>query len=197
MILDLVREDCFSSVDKEEWGLARWLGGGGADGPQYGLELVVLAPAASLRLLLEGPSLEAPQDHCVSMFGLAIAPGVGHRSVANLFSKVSTVGFKEVPSKLRVVICDDAVGDPEAAHEALDELDGRASWDGTDGFHFRPLGELVDGDIEVSVAPSRPRERSQDVQPPDHKRPRERYRLEADGSAWRETGMLHKSAPSL
>ena len=30
-MLNLVRKDRFSSVDKEEWGLARWFGGGGAD----------------------------------------------------------------------------------------------------------------------------------------------------------------------
>ena len=39
--------------------LARWLGSGGADGPQHGLELIVPAPAAGLQLLLEGPGLEA------------------------------------------------------------------------------------------------------------------------------------------
>ena len=36
------------------------LRGGGADGPQHGLELVVPAPATGLELLLEGPSLEPP-----------------------------------------------------------------------------------------------------------------------------------------
>jgi hypothetical protein len=33
--------------------------------------------------------------------------------------------------------------------------------------HLLPLGELVDGYVEVVVAPERTRERSQDVQPPD------------------------------
>ena len=51
-------------------------------------------------------------------------------------SKVSTVGFKEVTSKLRAVICDDAVGDPETAHETFDKLDRGARWDGADGFHL-------------------------------------------------------------
>ena len=46
------------------------------------------------------------------------------------------------------------------AREALDELDNRAGWDGTDDFHFRPLGELVDGDVDVTVTPWRPRERA-------------------------------------
>ena len=157
---NLVWENRFCSVDEEEWGLARWLGGGGADGPQHGLELVVPAPAAGLLLLLEGPGLEAPQDLCVGAFGLSIAPGVRHRSVADLRSKVSTICPKEITSELRAVICDDAVEDPKMAHETLDELDRGASWDGADGFYLRPLGELVDGDIEVAVAPRRSRERA-------------------------------------
>ena len=99
-MLDLVREDCFSSVEEEERSLARWLGSGGADGPQHGLELVLPAPAAGLQLLLEGPGLESPQDLSIGALSLTIAPGVGHRSVADLRSKVSTVGFKEVTSKL-------------------------------------------------------------------------------------------------
>ena len=59
---DLVREDRFCSVDEEEWGLARWLGGSGADGPQHRLELVVPAPATGLELLLEGPGLKPPDN---------------------------------------------------------------------------------------------------------------------------------------
>ena len=97
---DLVREDCFSSVDEEERSLARWLGSGGVDGPQHGLELVVPAPAAGLQLLLEGPSLEAPQDLRVGALSLTIAPGVGHLSIADLRSNVSIVGFEEVASNL-------------------------------------------------------------------------------------------------
>ena len=156
----ITRQDCFSSVDEEEWSFAGRLGRGGADGPQHRLQLVVPVPATGFEPLLEGPGLEAPQDLSVGALSLTIAPGVGHRSIVDLRSKVSTVGFEDVASKLRTIICDDAVGDPEAAHEALDELDSRAGWDGTDSFHLRPLGELVDGDVEVSIAPRRPRERA-------------------------------------
>ena len=59
---DLVRENHFCSADEEEYGLARQLGGGGADGPQHGLELFVPAPATGLQLVFEGPSFEALQD---------------------------------------------------------------------------------------------------------------------------------------
>ena len=68
-------------------------------------------------------------------------------------SKVSTICFEEVARELRAIVSDDTVGDPEAAHEALDELDSTAGWNGSDGFHFCPLGELVDGDVEITVAP--------------------------------------------
>ncbi len=133
-MLDLVWENRFCSINKEERGFACRPGGGGAGGPQHGLELVVPAPAAGLQLLLEGPGLEAPQDLCVGALSLTIAPGVSHRSIADLRSKVSTIGFEEVTGELRAVIGDDAVGDPKTAHETLDELDRGASWDGADGF---------------------------------------------------------------
>ena len=118
------------------------------------------ALTAGLELLLEGPGLEASQDLRVGAFSLAIAPGVRHRSIADLRSKVSTIRLEEIASELRAVVGDDAVRDPEPAHEALDELDNRAGWDGTDGFHFRPLGEPVNGDVEIAVAPWRPWERA-------------------------------------
>ena len=121
-MLDLMRENRFCSVHEEEWGLARWLGGGGADGPQHGLELVVPAPATGLELLLEGPGLEAPQDLRVGAFSLAIAPGVRHRSVADLRSKVSTVCFEEVTGELRAIVGDDAIGDPETLTRPLMNL---------------------------------------------------------------------------
>src|SRR4051812_46170376 len=65
------------------------------------------------------------------------------------------------------------------SHDALDELDRITSWDGANGFHLCPLGELVDSDIEVAVAPWHSREGAQDIQPPDRERPREWYSLEA------------------
>ena len=122
-MLDLMRENHFCSVDEEERGLACRLGGGGADGPQHGLELVVPAPAVGLELLLEGPGLEAPQHFHVGAFGLAIAPGVRHGSVADMRSKVSTIRFEEIASELRAMVGDDENRDAKSGYEALDELD--------------------------------------------------------------------------
>ena len=81
------------------------------------------APAAGLELLLEGPGLEASQDLRVGAFSLAIAPGVRHRSVADLRSKVSTICLEEIASELRAVVGDDAVGDPKTANNQPEELD--------------------------------------------------------------------------
>ena len=170
-MLDLVRENCFCSIDEEERGLSCWLGGGGADGPQHRLELVVPAFAAGLKLLLEGPGLEAPQDLCVGAFGLIVAPGVRHRGVADLRSKVSTICLEDIASELRAVVGDDAIRDPESAHEALDELDRRSDGDGVDSFYLRSFGELVDGDVEVEIAPGSSRKRAQDVHPPNREWP--------------------------
>ena len=97
-----------------------------------------------------------------------------HRSVAYLRSKVSTVCFEEVTGELRTVVSDDAVRHSEPAQDALDELDRKAVRDGADSFQLCPLSELVDGDLEVAVAPRRSRKRAQDIQPPDRERPRER-----------------------
>ena len=121
------------------------------------------APAVGLELLLEGPGLEASQDLRVGAFGLTIAPGVRHRSLADLRSKVSTICLEEIASELRAVVGDDAIRDSEPAQEALDELNCRADWDGADGFHLRPLGELVDGDVEVAVGLGCSREWTQDI----------------------------------
>ena len=97
---DLMREDRLSSVDEEEWGLARQLGGSGADGPHHRREFIVLSSSAGFELLLKGPGLEAPQDLRVGALGLAIAPGVRYRGVANLRSKVSTVCLEKVTGEL-------------------------------------------------------------------------------------------------
>src|SRR3954462_1691042 len=150
---DLVREDCFGSVDQEERGLSSRLSCGCADGPQHGLKLIVPTSAAGLQLLLERPGLEAPQDLRVGSFGLAVTSWVRHRSVTYLRSKVSKVCFEEVTGELRTVVCDDAVRHPEPAHDAPDELDRETRGDGADGLYFSPLGELVHGEVEVVVAP--------------------------------------------
>ena len=57
------------------------------------------------------------------------------------------------------------------AHQAFDKLDGRQHRGLADWLHFRPLGEFVDGDVEVLVSSGSTGERSQDVHSPDRKGP--------------------------
>lgn len=97
---------------------------------------------------------------------------MGHQCVVYLCTEVSTVNLEELTGDLRTVIRDDVVGYAEAAHEALDELDGGPSQDGAHGLHLCPLGEFVDVDVEVAEAPRGSRKRPQYVQPLDRKRAR-------------------------
>ena len=85
--------------------------------------------------------------------------------------KVSTIGFEKGARELRAIVSDDTVGDPKAAHEALDEFDDRPSRDGAHRLHLRPFGEFVDGEVEVAVASSCSGKRAQDIQPPNYERP--------------------------
>jgi hypothetical protein len=57
--------------------------------------------------------------------------------------------------------------------QPTDELDCGPGQDGAHRFHLHPLGEFVDGNIEVAVAPLRSGEWTKDVQPPYCKGPSE------------------------
>ena len=75
-MLDLVWENRFRSIDEEERGLVRWLGGGGADGPQHGLEHVEPALTTGLDIILEGPGLEATQTSALARSAWPLLLGV-------------------------------------------------------------------------------------------------------------------------
>ena len=70
-------------------------------------------------------------------------------------------------------IGDDSVWDAEATCDTADELKRRVLRNLDDWNCLRPLGELVDGDVEVLIAPDCSGEWTQDVQPPDHEGPRQ------------------------
>ena len=75
-------------------------------------------------------------------------------------SKDSTVCLEKIASELRAVVSNDAIRDPKPAYDTLDELDRGSGRDGADGFYLRLFGELVDGDVEITVAPWRSWERA-------------------------------------
>ena len=130
---------------------------------------------------VEAPCLEALEDFSVGALGLAVAAWMSDGGIADLRAEVGTVGLEQPAGELRAIVGDDAVGYAEAANQTLDEFHRRSCRDVPDWFHFRRLGELVDGDVEVAVAPDSSWERSQDVESQDRKRPGEGDGLESLG----------------
>jgi hypothetical protein len=69
------------------------------------------------------------------------------------------------------VVSDDPVQNPKPADDGLDELDCRLLVDLDHKGCFQPLGEFVDGDIEIPVPSDGLGEWPQDVQPPNSEWP--------------------------
>jgi hypothetical protein len=78
---------------------------------------------------------------------------------------------------LIAVVGDDAVGHAKAAHQPLDEVDGYPGRYCTYRFDLCPLGELVNSDVEVAVAPCARGNGPRMYSPPNSKGPSERYGL--------------------
>jgi hypothetical protein len=88
------------------------------------------------------------------------------RGVANLDVKIFAVPLEGTTSKLRPIVGDDLVWDLESAYDGLDEIHCRLLVDFDHWGCFRPLGKLIDGNIEESVPSDSAGERPHDVQPP-------------------------------
>jgi hypothetical protein len=65
------------------------------------------------------------------------------------------------------VVSDDPIQDPKPADDGLDKLDCGLLIDLGHMGRFRPLGEFVDGDIEIPVPSDGLGKWPQDVQPPN------------------------------
>lgn len=100
------------------------------------------------------------------MLSLSIALGVCHRHIAEPGADVLVVFDEGVARELHVVIRDDAIWDSEVGHYVLYQFDGGKFVD----FCDRPLGELVDGNIEEVVSFGC---RAYNVQTPYCERPRQ------------------------
>jgi hypothetical protein len=73
--------------------------------------------------------------------------------------------------ELGSIVSDDSILDPKPTNDGLDKLDYGLLVDLDHKGRFRPLGEFVDGDVEILVPYYGPREQSQDVQPPHYEWP--------------------------
>jgi hypothetical protein len=97
---------------------------------------------------------------------MSITLWMSNRRIADLDTKILTVSLERTASELGPVVGDDPVRDPKPTDNRLDELDCGLLVDLDHRGCFRPLGELVDGDVQISESSDDPGECTQDVQPP-------------------------------
>jgi hypothetical protein len=76
---------------------------------------------------------------------------MSNRCIADLDAKVLTVSLKCPAGKLGPIVSDDSVWDPKPIDDRLDELDDRLFIDFDHRGRFWPLGEFVNGDIEILI----------------------------------------------
>ena len=81
-------------------------------------------------------------------------------------------------SELHAVVCDDGVWDPKAMDDVDEEQHSLLGLDRGDQPSLYPLCKLIYGDKQVGVAPGRPFERFDQIEPPDRERPRDGDHLE-------------------
>jgi hypothetical protein len=118
-----------------------------------------------------GVSLETLKDFCVGSLHLAIALWVSNEGIADFYVKIFVIPLECVAGELGPVVSDDPVRDPKPIDDGLDKLDCGLLIDPDHMSPFQPLGEFVDGDIEIPVPSNGPGKWPQDVQPPNSERP--------------------------
>ena len=101
------------------------------------------------------------------MRNLPVRAGVRHSGPIDP-DVVFIVELKELLSgELRVVVCDDGVWDSKAMDDVEEEQHGLLRFDHGDRPSFYPLGKLVYGNKQVSVAPGCLFKRSNQIESPD------------------------------
>jgi hypothetical protein len=112
-----------------------------------------------------GAHLEALEDFSIGSLDLSITLWMSNRRIADLDAKILTISLEHTTGELGPVVGDDPVQDPKSADDGLDKLDCGLLVDLDHMGSFRPLGELVNGDIQISESSDSPGEWTQDVQP--------------------------------
>ena len=87
-------------------------------------------------------------------------------SETDLVAEVFNISHEGVACVLRAVVGDNPIGYTKTAHQSFEELDGSLCCDLPHFFHFWPLYELVDCNVQVLKAPDSAGERAQYVEPP-------------------------------
>ena len=86
-----------------------------------------------------------------------------------------------LPGELRVVVHDNGVRYSKVMDDIKEEHHGLLELDCGDRSSLYPLCKLVYGDKQVRIAPRRPLERFDQIEPPDHEWPCDGDRLECLG----------------
>jgi hypothetical protein len=115
--------------------------------------------------------LETLKDFSIGSLDLSITLWMSNGRIADLDTKILTVSLKCAIGELRSIVGDDPARDPELVDDALDKLDCGLFVNLDHRGCFRPLGELVDGDVQIPESSNSPGERTQDVQRPHDKCP--------------------------
>jgi hypothetical protein len=112
-----------------------------------------------------GVGLKALEYFYVGTLHLSIAFWMSNRGIASLDAKIFAVPLEGTTSKLGPIVDDDPVWDPKSAYDGLDEFYCRLLVDFDHWGCFRPLGELVDGNIEEPAPSDGAGKWPHDVQP--------------------------------
>jgi hypothetical protein len=91
---------------------------------------------------------------------------MSNRHISNLDGKVLAVSLERAARKLGPIVSDVSLRGHKPADDGFDELDCGLLVDLDHRGHFRPLGEFVNGNIEIPIPFNGLGKRSQDVQPP-------------------------------
>src|SRR3954464_126022 len=141
-----------------------------SDRPKNHWQLLDPVPSA-LEQPVKTSGLEPAQHLGVVPFCLTVAPGMSNRSEADLGAEVLDILHEGVACELRTVVGDDPVRDPEATNNRAEEFDHGLGRHLPHWFHFRPLCELVDCNVQVLKSPDSAGEGAEDIEPPDRKGP--------------------------
>jgi hypothetical protein len=92
---------------------------------------------------------EALEDLSIGSLDLSITLWMSNECIAGLDAKILVVSLERVAGELGPVVGDDLVRDPKPTDDGLDELDCILLVDLDHRGCFQPLGELVDGDVQI------------------------------------------------
>jgi hypothetical protein len=115
--------------------------------------------------------LMAFEDFSVGSLDQPITLWMSNRCIVDLDATILAVNLEHAVGELEPTVGDDHVRDSKPTDDGLDKLDCRLLVDLDHRGCFWPLGEHVDGDVQIPESSDGPGEWTQDVQPQYNKWP--------------------------